>query len=828
MDVDLIQYYRNMDEETFLKLIQNVNGLLFLSDDEFRLLFLNVNSSFKMMILDELLLYERVLNLPRNRMRKSILDLVDDDIKNYIFSHHNLFCSDSSFDKVCEYFRGASCEVVSQFLDYDVLKSCIFFHDDVVSLVKKKFLIDYEMEMELVKALSCGNFSPVSLFSIQNIYELFIYLKFHILVRVDDYQNGFIVMNGKEIEYDFLKKIYKKHIISLLDMGNKIRDGEANSVLFVTVIKLYLIFGYDNSKKVLEQFFTYATPSSIKRASLDLICDERRNYRILNQSQYYFYGMESLFEEALLMDDVFYFKEFCGMDDEYCLSFMKRVKKRLVGKSDVAKEEIIKSIILEEVQKREKRYEEGRMIEVKKDYQDISRKKDVSIGDLYSIFSSVSFSYQLTRDGKLLPDKVLSSVLLGNCKRDNDCLLRLVLNREALGLNDELSFIITHFDEIKRIIDKDSYLSLYSVLDIIDVSKVFLYHLKPNELDISLDTLSKIIHFRKFYSEDIHDILMRVMEVHQLRKFKISCAIPFLKGMSHDVFYQVMLPSDERLLACGAVGDSCFKIGGPGEDFFKYCLTSSLGFILYLSYQGVVYVLPCSVNGNMVNINSIDPKIRDESIFKNIIGCLMDFGQDVILNTKLIDIVTITNFNHDIFMKDSGMESISIDGVIPIGTDFYTDYNKKDIIEYVLCKRESFSDIKYFDNDERFFVVRSQPYVFSSFHEEDAERIEILLNQIAYSYIDYMDIDSFNKEEKKKNYQYLSIRDFVCVVGNVDWFVGITKSNEIIECILPYDYRAVVEKEIECQKIDASLFHYSGDLKKKKLWKGFSFSQKRE
>jgi hypothetical protein len=88
----------------------------------------------------------------------------------------------------------------------------------------------------------------------------------------------------------------------------------------------------------------------------------------------------------------------------------------------------------------------------------------------------------------------LRTFFFGNRKENNDCLFRLIVNKEALGLNDNIRTLINNFCVLKYVSDtqklnkvvksttkiKKADLSLNNVLDIIDILKMELYELKYN------------------------------------------------------------------------------------------------------------------------------------------------------------------------------------------------------------------------------------------------------------------------------------------------------------------------------------------------------------
>ena len=784
-EIELIRHYQKMSMEEFNHLLENKKSILDLSFKELNILFLNINSECKKKMLDDLEIFTKILNIPPNRMKKTILDLIDEEMRNYIYNHPNLLSSKDSLPILKMHLQKLSNEEISQLLKNENLNLALA--EDYIQEINKKFELTPLQYASFKQEVLSNQFPNIALVTIKSREELFIFTKFHILVSISQVEDNYIIIDTIALPLDFLEKVNRKHINSLLELAKKYNEDITNNKLFITIIKLYMIFGLDNSKKILNNFFTFATEASIKRASEELFKDLRREYRLLNQEQYYFYGLEVEFEEALYRNDEEYFRKFCARDRQYTLELIQRAKERLKNGEDV------KNIILEEINTRENYFHDLDIKRYNDYYQRIARTEKITILDLYKTFAATEVKYNLTDDGKIIPDDYLTKVLLGNCKKDNDCLLRMVFNEEALGINHELYQIINYFDRIKEIIEIDRDLSVYSILDIIDISKVFLYHLKPDELDITLETLSKILNSRKYCTEEPEVILKRVLTLHKKRKQKISCAIPFLKGNFQDIKYNIILPYEESLLVCGIDTGSCLKVGGKGEDFFEFCLTSPLGLILRLEYQEREYILPCSVNGNMLNINSIDPRISDEETYNHLLKAIQEFSNQLLKVDSTIEIVTMTDIHHIDFMNHTGLEPIEIDEFIPLNTSNYNDYNKKEVTNYIIAKRDIKSIPKYFNNSDRFYQERRNPYIFSPTCEYDKERIEIILNQIAYSSINFMEIDDNEKDIQRMCYQNLEIDDFIYIVGNIDWFIGIDKNNHIIECILPYDQRALEE-----------------------------------
>ena len=191
-------------------------------------------------------------------------------------------------------------------------------------------------------------------------------------------------------------------IVFLINLLKNKDSGLSSDILLISVSKLYMTLGFDNSKKVIEDFFTYGTNASIKRASEELFKDTRREFRLKNQNKFYYYGMEFEFLRALKENNVSYFQELGGKQIEEAKKYLEKIKKELerMGKED--KFSFVKDCILEEIGIREKKYYNQDVRKYQKYYQSIVRKTPIGILDIYKIFGNVNLNYQMNSDGKII------------------------------------------------------------------------------------------------------------------------------------------------------------------------------------------------------------------------------------------------------------------------------------------------------------------------------------------------------------------------------------------------------------------------------------------
>ena len=785
---ELINYLRDSNNNDKIQsLIKDKEYILTLNLNILNILYLNISDENKKILLDDFEIFDKIMNIPLNRVKKSIIDLSSDEIKNYIYNSKNLQNSQTGKKLIKEHLTKISDEQLTTLLENDKLKNIIEIN--ILEYINNNFKIDEYLNVLLLNKINTNNFNTLGLLKITNELELLVYTKFNLLIDTKEFTEEI------NVSYDFVKKVNRKHIMSLIELIKEKKEYDTNNQLFITVMKLYMIFGLDNSKKIINDFFTFATPASLKRVSYELFKENRREFRLKNQNKFYYHNMEKDFLEALNNEDLDFFKNFClNTTDEYILNLIETTKNDLLYLSDLYKLNKIKEIIDSEITKRENYYKKMDTDKYYKYYKETSRKNKITLEELYSVLANVDINYQLTSDGKLILNKELNAFLLGNFKKDNDCVFRMVLNKHAFGLNRELYNIINNFSKIQEVVSKNKNLSLNSISDVIDISKIFLYNLAPNEMDITLETLSKLLNSRKYCTEEPKEIIKRALDLHLKRKEKIASAIEPVKGTYNNSKYKLAEFDNEDLLVCGIDTGSCLKVGGKGEDFFRFCLTNPKGLIFYIEHNNEKYVIPASINGNMLNINSIDPIIEDKDTFIEIINTIKYFSKEIIENpNNNIELASMTDIHLNKFLDNSKYEKIYFEKFIPLNETAYCDYNKKDVTNYIIYKKDETVTPKYFNNNNLFLQKRSIPYVFSPNHEYDKERISLMINSIAYTSIDYSKLKLKEKENEKFCYITKEIDDYIYIVGNKDWFIGIRKDKKIEKYLLPYDERAKEE-----------------------------------
>ena len=474
----------------------------------------------------------------------------------------------------------------------------------------------------------------------------------------------------------------------------KTKNQESNEMLLFTVIKLYSVFGFDNAYKIIRDKFSSMTKAATIRVSDYTFKDQRREYRLLNQNKFYYYGLEEIALKELEKGNYEFFKDFTySKSNREIEMIMSNFMSMLSNNPKSSKLQLAKEFIIKTIKDREQKYKEDNRR--KTEYR-ISKKENIKINTkiLYKLFKDVSIIPELDVMGRVKPNDHLLSVLLGNFKKDNDCTLRLIFNEEAFGLNSNLAELINDFDLFEDAEKKsDSKLSLYSILDLIDIAKANLYKLDPDLRDITLETLSKIMKSREYCTEPEEEILNRTMALHRERKKKVYASIPMVSGSLDGIEYYIPRFDADYLLTSGIDSGDCLKVGGKGEELLNYCLTSPHGVILYLKdEEGNRYNCPLIRTGNGIHGNGIDPEPPIEIVDRLVAATKQAFKEICAVSRKNkrhyenIEYATLTDLHQKEYMRFSKYEKVEIPYYIPLDAIPYSDYNKKDTINYILYK----------------------------------------------------------------------------------------------------------------------------------------------
>jgi hypothetical protein len=792
---------KKLDNKDLMLIISDIDKLLKYDKTLLISLFLSADYLIKKQILSNENYYNLILKENKNRVGKSYFDLVDYEVKIEILKYKNRLSKiePNLFYKLLESLDEDTFERIV----FDMSESFAKAKEDLQHYMKMKYKVDDMLMQSFITKVNQGKRNPLFLIKISNKEELFIYNKFNLLIKCYFADEMVIFNDDIAFPIELLKNINERHINSIIEKLHENQSKVEKVTMLTTALKLYCIFGYDNAMKILNNKFTHMTDLALNKSAVNNYIDERRQYRLEHQDQFFSHDLVLKAIDALDNNDVQFFKNLCvNNHDFYVNKFIQTLREELHNTVAVNEKITVLSYYLQsEIKNREDHREEEYIQRYIDEYKQRNKgSKDLDYLDIYRYFKEVDINKtKLDEEGRVIINEELNSFLLGNYKNNNDCLLRLVFTREAFGLNDTIATVINNFDKIKRVVDKSkNKLSLNSLLDVIDICKAFLYDLEPNEQDMTLDTIAKILRSHKYCNQPQEEIFLRARELRKKQKEKVCAAIPLVDGVTSDnIKYNVLNFDDASLLVAGIDTGSCFKVGGKGEGFLNYCLTSPYAVLVGLHDENKnFYICQFIRNGNGIYGNGIDPKPENEEtnekLYRALVECANKFIRDS-SNKEKIEFVTITNLHQEEFLSTKKLEQIEPSDSLAIDTTFYSDYYKKELSSYIIAKDNEIVNSTLYRPTIMYYQNRIPNYVYQIEKESDKERIELLINSINYTSIDYDQISDKEKYTIKRKYKHLKIDDYIYVVGNKDWFIALDSTKKVTSCCLPFDKRAMNE-----------------------------------
>ena len=800
-----IRKFNSMPLDERINLLKNpyldeLNEVIFSS------LFLQVQNMEEVReLLDNKKIFHKVLTSPKNKKKRNILNIIGEDnfpLLKYIFESNYILDYKEQFLDYIDSIDYEQFKNILENIDLTKLNNLFFKEysleelEDIIGISS----VNKDISSSFFQKVKMNILNPLGVLKIKNEKELLLYTKFNLLINVLDEFPEITLKNGVVLPYQNILDVKEGKVNKLISLLKEKGKASEEDLLEVS-LKLYYIFGYDNARSIILDKFTNITPSAVNRIIDFNFKDHRREYRTKHQERFYHYGMENEMIDALNNNNYEFFSNLLYDVDEEKILWLRDESLKIVTtyKDNKSLNDALKVKLLELINERESKAKEDYAKDIR-DRLSFKNDKKLSVNDLKELFEDVSLVDLLNNYNQEILLR-LREFLLGNFKDNNDCLLRLIINREALGLNNLLGKLINQYDVIESIAKKNK-LSLNSILDVIDIVKTSFFSLKPNEQDIFLSTIANIISSKEyctFKSEE--EILKEICKLHVERKNKVYASIPTIEGESDNFSYKVAPFDAEYLLAAGVDAKNCFRISGKGEDFFRYCLTSNQAVIMYFTNKltNRSYICPIIRSGNGIHCNGVDPKLEEDEkddffrAFTKAMDEIIKISSKESIDSERIEVATITNLHLEDYFRENSYLKYQLGTFIPIDFSCYTDYNKKDKENYIISKSDDYRENKYYLSKDRFYQERKEDYEFNIDKEYDKERLSIIVNSIAYSAIDYKNIPTTRKNKEKRTFKPIDVNTFKYIVGNKDWYVAIDDQYNILANLLPYDERAKKE-----------------------------------
>lgn len=788
--IDINRTITQINDDTLKYLVQDTGSLLQSSDEIFRIFYTRVNSQIKSLIISNDLLLNKVLNIKKNSLGKDLFIISDINIKIEILKKiktkgdHKKYLSliksipQNEFEEVT-----SKIDMNSLLLNDEMLKDFIL---ENINIVNNEFLKSVIIKLKQKPNLICF------LLKTTNILQLFILIKFEILVNLEIYNNFAVFKDGSTLLIDTIYEINSKHISILCNDLKKSEGINENYKILINAIKLYKLFGFDGAKKIINGTFTNMTDKALNRIAETVANEQKNNCRTNNEREFFSNQLVKKVHSAVDNKNLEYIKNLFLITEKRAYEFINNFNKTN------EKDELIRTYI-------NMRENEILIYNIDKFKKEKSNIKNVPLTNdrIYKLFYNVNTT-NLPLDEKGMPiiDEDFIKFMLGDLRKDNDCLLRLIINNLAYGLENSIDIVINKFKLIKDIINNsDNKISFFNIVDILDISKVFIYDAKPDERDIPYTNLVNLVNDTNFIKETKDEVFRKTLLLHKQKKFKTFASIPTVCGEINGIEYKVMDFDDPNLITIGVNNGSCFRVGAIGENFLRYALLNPSSVIIELKDEkGNKYTCPVVRNGNGIYANGIDPKIPNELTRIKLMKALEECGKQIIFETQnndKVDFFSISNLNQLLELHNDGYIELDMEKYESIDDIFHSDYqmsknekNKQDRRRVFIIAHNGNIKPKYYISNDKYFQKRIPSIKYDSENKQNYREIQLLINSIKYSNIDYQEISAEEKHNTKRNFDELNPDDFRFIWANKDWFIAMDFENNIIKELLPYDQRA--------------------------------------
>lgn len=780
---EMHNYFVNLTFEEKEMLVNNPY-LCELNNNAFKGLFTNFDSNYLIKLLDNNEIYHRLMSMSFDKMSLRFFRFLNPSVYKKIVEDEKIVNYHQTLEA---FFKSLTAQEFRNLLDSDVNYKNFTEIYDKQYLMNKYHINDPNNNiLNLFYSKSRqGLINPIAIFNLVNYKEFIVYTRFGLIIN-DNVESKFICLNnGFMIPLQALEDIKEGPVNKIINMLKE-KDSNINPQTALEIaLKLYYCFGYDVSKKILEDKFFNVTDLVINRISDFSFKIYRQQYRLNNPDEFYHHNMI----DKVLSGDKSIYNALCfGMNSSEIQELINEFTEIMLSKSNVR--EKIETRIKELIDKREEILKNEFYYQVS----DQLNKKENNCFDIRFLNKLLlNIDVNLVRNYSPKIQEKIIKVLFGNTRKDNDCLFRIISLNKAKGIT--VAEVVNNIELLVSLSEKKQ-ISLENILDISNVLRMNRFNLAPNEKDISLDTLTKIINCKQFCSIEEQELIEKILKLHVDRKNKNYSTIPIVSGEVDSVKYDVAFNDSDELLAAGIDGKCCFKIGGLGEDLFRYCLKNPNGAVIYLTDEDSTrYICPVVRSGNGIHCNGIDPEFpvdRQDKLLNALEKCFQEMIKKSYKNPhEPIEVATITNLHINTSLDK---EIYDLEVGLPYKAECYNDFNKAITTNYILAKSKTYFENHYYLPKTKYFYPRTKVYEFSKLNGDSiSDEVMTMINSIAYTMIDYEKCEDM--ASLKRNFTEYKKEDFLYVSGNKDWFVAVDNNYDIVNALLPYKENQMAAQE---------------------------------
>lgn len=387
-------------------------------------------------------------------------------------------------------------------------------------------------------------------------------------------------------------------------------------------------------------------------------------------------------------------------------------------------------------------------------------------------------------------------------------------------LNKNWSYLYNNFDNIKDKCHGNITLKKVNII-LHELSPDKEVEITPNNFKLEENDILDDIFLGNKSRKSNKEVFNTVVNIYDQMKMRYESSIPYVKGEENGYSYEMMKLKDPIAFTLGYKAKCCIRTHDIAHKHLLHATLCRNGriLILYDKFKNVAGFVPLKRNGNVLIANSIECADKTANndlinIFEKAIKDIIDISQ---ANEKEpIKLVCIgrgsyVKPNGTPFPKNYRVPTIyeKLDEVYA-NTDEY--HHNLDII--YKDKNLDLSQIKYGDPEHSYKDPRPKIKIYDSKNSSSIERELALknINSIAYENTDIFERDSF----KKCNYFIID----KCIF-NDDWYLILTKYNNVYGEFLKFDPRAEAEFKIAFKELMGKSYeeYYASEEKSKRLIK---------
>ena len=402
-------------------------------------------------------------------------------------------------------------------------------------------------------------------------------------------------------------------------------------------------------------------------------------------------------------------------------------------------------------------------------------------------------------------EKIFNGYEISNFKKMNNKLKQLLFEKNNAvmvaegyydGIVDNLGIIINKWNNIEKYVKElninETNLTLISIETILRIN-----NFEDNTIGNNINKkIIKNICDDLYYEElNVDERISTLINLYKKGFSRIKSTIPYITYI--DDAYKVEIIDTYNQESLMSFPDSLYKVGAIGNDFLHYSILNKNGFSIIISKNEEIIARCLGVrNGNAIYLNYLEG-ICDEYYDK----LLRDFANKIIEETndtdEPIQYVMIVNnniynsqtalridttmcpiVNYPINEKYSDFEHFKNNNTLFNSDKLYTNYD--DGITTLLANSciVDKNNFKYYDADAKYFRKRNKVIKLSNnIGEEILNKIDAI-------------IDLCREENVKGSEINVSLDMIDTIYLGDDFVLFVTKRENVIKYILPYDTRA--------------------------------------